>query len=89
MDDNRGAVNSVGGSGGAVGVRGGNPRVDQSDDTTSCGIGGREMHRVGCKNLLERGEVIVGRGTHILDTDNIISLKQRLEMRYGFVMASN
>ena len=89
MDDSGGAVNSVGGSGGAVGVRGGNPGMDKCDDATSSRISSREMHRVGCENLLERSEVIVGRGTYILDTDNIISLKQRLEMRNGFVMASN
>ena len=89
MNDSRGVVNSVGSGGRAVGVGGGNPGVDQGDDTSSCGISGREMHRVGCENLLERSEVIVGGGTYILDTDNIISLKQRLEMRNGFVMASN
>ena len=63
MDDSGGAVNSVGGSGGAVGVRGGNPGMDQCDDATSSRISSREMHRVGCENLLERSEVIVGRGS--------------------------
>ena len=89
MDDSRGAVNSVGGSGGAVGVRGGNPGMDKCDDATSSRISSREMHRVGCENLLERSEVIVRGGTHILHADNVVSLKQRLEMRNDFVVTSN
>ena len=89
MDDDRKAVDSVRGSGRTVGVRSGNSGVNQSDDTTSCRIIGREMHSVGCEDLLERGKVIVRRSTYILDADNIVSLKQRLEMRNDFVVASN
>jgi hypothetical protein len=80
VDDNRKTVDSVGSGGGAIGERGGYSGVDQSDDSTSSRVSGREMHRVGCENLLKRGEVVVRRSTNILGTDNIISLKQRLKM---------
>ena len=80
MDDNRKTVDSVGSGRGAIGERGGYSGVDQSDDSTSSRVSGREMHRVGCENLLKRGEVVVRRSTNILGTDNIVSLKQRLKM---------
>jgi hypothetical protein len=43
---------------------------------------------VRCEYLLQRGEVVVRRGTYILSADNVISLKQRLEMRNDFVVTS-
>ena len=89
MDDNRKTVDSVGSGRGAIGERGGYSGVDQSDDSTSSSVSGREMHRVGCENLLKRGEVVVRRSTNILGTDNIVSLKQRLKMRNDFIVASN
>ena len=89
MDDNGGAVDSKGGSRGAIRVRSGYSGMDQCDDTTSRRISGREMHRVRCEDLLKRSEVVVRRSTNILDADNIVSLKQRLEMRNDFVVASN
>ena len=89
MDDDGEAVDRIGGRRGAIRVRGGNSRVDQCDDTTSCRISGREMHRVGCEDLLKRSKVVVRRSTYILDADNIVSLKQRLEMRNDFVVASS
>ena len=70
-------------------MRGSNPGVDQRDDSTSGRISGGEVNRVGCKDLLKRSEVVVRRSTYILDADNIVSIKQRLEMRYDFLVASN
>ena len=70
-------------------MRGSNPGVDQRDDSTSGRISGGEVNRVGCEHLLKRSEVVVRRSTYILDADNIVSFKQRLEMRYDFVVASN
>lgn len=70
-------------------MSGGYPGVNQCDDTTSCRIGGRKVNRVRCEDLLKCREVIVRRSTNILNADNVIPLKQRLEMRYDFVVASN
>ena len=88
VDDHGRAVNEVGGSRRTTGVGGGDPGMDQSDDTSSSGISGRKVNRVRCEDLLQRGEVVVRGGTNILRTDNVVSLKQRLEMRNDFVVTS-
>ena len=63
--------------------------MDQSENTTSSGVRGREMNRVGREHLLKRGEVVVRGSTNILDTDNIVFIKERLKMRNDFVVARN
>jgi hypothetical protein len=88
VDDHGRAVNEVGGSRRTTGVGGGDPGMDQCDDTSSSGISGRKVNRVRCEDLLQRGEVVVRGGTNILRTDNVVSLKQRLEMRNDFVVTS-
>lgn len=69
-------------------MRGGNPGVDQCDDTTSSGVSGRKVNRVRCEDLLQRGKVVVGGGTNILRADNVVSLQQRLEMCNDLVVTS-
>ncbi len=62
----------------------GNSRVDQRDDTPSRRISRREVNRVGGKDVSKSGEVVVRRGTNVLDTDNIIPIQERLEVRDDF-----
>jgi hypothetical protein len=53
----------------------GNSRVDQRDDTTSRRVGRREVNRVGGKDVSKGGKVVVGGGTNVLDTNNIIPIQ--------------
>jgi hypothetical protein len=62
----------------------GNSRVDQRDDTTSRRVGRREVNRVGGEDVSKGGKVVVGGGTNVLDTNNIIPIQKRLEVRDDF-----
>jgi len=75
------AINNEGSSRRTISVTSGNSRVNQGDDSTSRGVGGREMNSMRGKYLLESGKVIVRGSTNILNTNNIISIQKGLEMR--------
>ena len=81
MYDSGPAINNEGSSRRTISVTSGNSRVNQGDDSTSRGIGGREMNSMRGKYLLESGKVIVRGSTNILNTNNIISIQKGLEMR--------
>ena len=81
MYDSGPAINNEGSSRRTISVTSGNSRVNQGDDSTSRGVGGREMDSMRGKNLLESGKVIVRGSTNILNTNNIISIQKGLEMR--------
>ncbi len=86
MYDSGDVINNEGSSGRAHRVTSGNPSVDQSDDTPSGGVSGGKMNRVRGEDVAESGEVVVRRGTNILNTDNIISFQKRLEVGDDFVV---
>ena len=81
MYDSGPAINNEGSSRRTISVTSGNSRVNQGDDSTSRGVGGREMNSMRGKYLLESGKVIVRGSTNILNTNNIISIQKGLEMR--------
>jgi hypothetical protein len=89
VDDSRGTINHVGSSGRTSRVRCSNPGVNQGNYSSSRIVGSGEVNCVGCEDVTESGKVIVGWGTNILNTDNIISFQQRLEVRDDFVVPSN
>jgi hypothetical protein len=70
-------------------VTGGNPRVNQRDDTPSRGVGGREVNSVRREDVLKCSEVVVGRCANILNTHNVVSFQQGLEVRYDLEVTSN
>ena len=84
--DGGGVINSEGSSGRAHRVTSGNSRVYQSDNTPSGGVSGGKMNRVRGEDVAEGGEVVVRRGTNILNTDNVISFQKRLEVGDDFVV---
>ena len=55
-------------------------------DTPSGGVSGGKMNRVRGEDVAEGGEVVVRRGTNILNTDNVISFQKRLEVGDDFVV---
>ena len=79
-------INSEGSSRRASREASGNSRVYQSDNTPSGGVSGGKMNRVRGEDVAESSEVVVRRGTNILNTDNIISFQKRLEVGDDFVV---
>ena len=82
MNDSRETIDKEGSIRGFSSVIGGNPRVNQRNDTPSRGVGGGEVNSVRREDVLKCSEVVVGRCTNILNTDNVVSFQQGLEVRY-------
>ena len=89
MDDGWIAVNSERGSGRATSIASGNSGVNQGDDSSPRGVGGREVNSVWGEDLLKGSQVIVRGGTDILYTDYIIPFQKRLEVGDDFEVTSD
>ena len=89
MNDGRVAVNSERSSGRAIRIASGNSGVNQGDDSSSRGVGGREVNSMRSENLLKSSKVIVRGGTDILYTDNIIPFQKGLEVGDDFEVTRN
>ena len=89
MNNSRKAIDREGSTRRVSSEIGGNPGVNQRDDTPSRGVGGREVNSVRREDVLKCSEVLVGRGTNILDTNNVVSFQQGLEVRNDLEVASN
>ncbi len=89
MNDGRVAVNSERSSGRAISIASGNSGVNQGDDSSSRGVGGREVNSMRSENLLKSSKVIVRGGTDILYTDNIIPFQKGLEVGDDFEVTRN
>ena len=70
---------------GGSGVRGGSVTVDDSEDPTSGRIGSGEVDCVRCEDLLEGVEVVIGRGTNVLEANNAVAGEERLNVTDHFV----
>jgi hypothetical protein len=82
VNDSRGTIDKEGSIRGISSGIGSNPRVNQRNDTPSRGVGGGEVNGVRREDVLKCGEVVVGRCSNILNTDNVVSFQQGLEVRY-------